>query len=97
MWYQRESKLKMPRLSASLAVRAQWATTAATTAMAIRALSSSPRVLSGVWGGPAGGEVLDPPKLPPPPDERRRSPPSSRVHQAAAPATAKELTARSQA
>ena len=47
-WYQRESKLKTPRPSASFAVKPQWAKTTATTATAIKDMSAWP-------AGPGGG------------------------------------------
>src|SRR5262245_7572943 len=75
MWYQRESKLKMPRSRACLVVTAQWKTTIATTAVVTTRDQARWRGCSGpagpvtASGGPASGDfvsVLGPPEPAPP-------------------------------
>src|ERR1700720_1335935 len=95
MWYQSESKLKMPRSRASLAVRPQWANTRATIPSVINSDQlPGPRVLSEVEGGAAGGVVLDPP--PPPPPAGGADSDEGRASRATAPANARDIATRVQ-
>src|SRR5689334_2338794 len=57
MWYQSESKLKMPRSSASLAVIPQWATTKPTT-LIVMSHCQTPGPAGGAVGGTAPEEAL---------------------------------------